>query len=97
MRKKFNGLSQKTSEMTLSNIATATVISTNKVLDDLKKQYQNTWNNTINDYINEIINSGMKYSNIIIRENEILAMDTKDINTARNVWRWNVGGLAHSS
>ncbi|MBC2392200.1 phage tail spike protein [Listeria booriae] len=27
---------------------------------------------------------------------EILIMDTKDINTARNVWRWNAGGLGHS-
>ncbi|WP_161564257.1 phage tail spike protein [Listeria sp. SHR_NRA_18] len=27
---------------------------------------------------------------------EILIMDTKDINTARNIWRWNAGGLGHS-
>ena len=28
---------------------------------------------------------------------EILIMDTDDINTAKKVWRWNTGGLAHSS
>ena len=28
---------------------------------------------------------------------EILVMDTADINTAKNVWRWNKAGLAHSS
>ncbi len=28
---------------------------------------------------------------------EILIMDTPDINTAKNVWRWNSGGLGHSS
>ena len=28
---------------------------------------------------------------------EILIMDTEDITTASNVWRWNVGGLGHSS
>lgn len=28
---------------------------------------------------------------------EILVMDTDDIATARNVWRWNSGGLGHSS
>lgn len=28
---------------------------------------------------------------------EILIMDTDDINTAVNVWRWNSGGLGHSS
>ncbi|KGL45677.1 phage tail spike protein [Listeria newyorkensis] len=27
---------------------------------------------------------------------EILIMDTKDINTARNIWRWNAGGLGFS-
>ena len=28
---------------------------------------------------------------------EILIMDTDNINTAKNVWRWNKGGLGHSS
>ncbi|WP_407350042.1 phage tail spike protein [Lactococcus garvieae] len=28
---------------------------------------------------------------------EILIMDTKDINTAQNVWKWNAGGLGFSS
>ncbi|MFK4897393.1 phage tail spike protein [Lactococcus petauri] len=28
---------------------------------------------------------------------EILIMDTKDVNTAQNVWRWNAGGLGFSS
>lgn len=28
---------------------------------------------------------------------EILIMDSPDINTAQKVWRWNAGGLAHSS
>lgn len=31
------------------------------------------------------------------KPNEILIMDTPDIDTAVNVWRWNSGGLAHSS
>lgn len=95
--KTFEGLSQKTKEMTLSNTATATVISTATIINNLKKQYEETGNNNISDYINAMINSGMQNSNVIIRENEILIMDTKDINTARNVWRWNAGGLAHSN
>ncbi|MDG4973899.1 phage tail protein [Lactococcus lactis] len=28
---------------------------------------------------------------------EILIMDTKDVNTAKNVWKWNAGGLGFSS
>lgn len=40
---------------------------------------------------------------VVIKENqygkpeEILIMDTDDIDTAVNVWRWNLGGLGHSS
>ncbi|MDC4241828.1 phage tail protein [Clostridium tertium] len=45
----------------------------------------------------DLINSGLKDSYVIVRKNEILIMDTKDINTAKNVWRWNNGGLGFSS
>ena len=45
----------------------------------------------------DLINAGMKDSNVIVRKNEILIMDTKDINTATNVWRWNSGGLGFSN
>lgn len=32
-----------------------------------------------------------------VRPEEILIMDTDNINTAKNVWRWNQSGLGHSS
>jgi phage minor structural protein len=47
--------------------------------------------------------TGSKGGNVVIRQNdngqpyEILIMDTTDVNTAENVWRWNLGGLGHSS
>lgn len=44
-----------------------------------------------------LINSGMTNSHVIVRQNEILIMDTKDINTAKNVWRFNEGGLGFSN
>lgn len=97
MKKKFDGMQQKVSEITLSNTSLSKSISTAKVIENLKKEYANSGNNNIKDYIDAIINAGMKNSNVIIRENEVLIMDTKDINTAKNVWRWNAGGLAHSS
>ncbi|MDT2011183.1 phage tail tip lysozyme [Carnobacterium divergens] len=31
------------------------------------------------------------------KPSEILIMDTDNVNTAKNVWRWNLGGLGHSS
>ena len=47
--------------------------------------------------------TGSKGGNVVIRRDEdgkpyeILIMDTSDINTAENVWRWNLGGFGHSS
>ena len=34
---------------------------------------------------------------VVIRPNEILIMDTDDVETATTVWRWNSGGLGYSS
>lgn len=45
----------------------------------------------------DIINNGMKDSYVIVRKNEILIMDTPDVNTAMKIWRWNNGGLGYSS
>lgn len=97
VKKKFDGMPQRVSEMTISNTPLTASISTAKILENLKKEYITSGNTNIGEYIAAILNSGMKDSNVVIRENEILVMDTKDINTARNVWRWNAGSLAHSS
>lgn len=96
-KKKYNVMLQETIEMTLSNTAINTIVSTANIIRDLKNEYLKTGNDTINTYLTNLINGGMANSNVIIRQNEILIMDTKDINTASNVWRWNVNGLAHSN
>lgn len=44
-----------------------------------------------------LINAGLKDSYVVVRQNEMLIMDTTDINTATNVWRWNRGGLGFSN
>lgn len=49
------------------------------------------------DNATSIINNGMQNSYVVVRKNEILIMDTQDINTATKVWRWNNGGLGYSS
>lgn len=97
VKKKCDGLTQRVDEIRLSNTSISATISTSKIIEDLKKQYQNSGNPNINDYINAIIEAGMKDSNVIVRNGEFLIMDTKDINTARNVWRWNSGALVHSN
>ena len=34
---------------------------------------------------------------VVLRANEILIMNTNDVNTATKVWRWNVNGFGYSS
>ena len=39
----------------------------------------------------------MKNSYVVVRKNEILVMDSPEIDNAVNVWRWNKNGLMHSN
>ena len=95
--KKYDVLAQKTEELTLSNTPEKSVISMSNIISDLKEQYKSTGNNSIADYINGIIKAGMKDSYVIVRNGELLAMDTQDINTATVVTRLNKNGLGFSS
>jgi len=61
-------------------------------LDKAQKQGANG----LGDYINALMNSGIKDSYVIAKQNEILIMDSKDINTSVNVVRLNRNGLGFS-
>lgn len=97
MKKTYDVLRQRTVDMQLSNLPLQASISTATILNNLKKEYKETGNSDINRYVTAMLEAGLQNSNVIIRNNEILIMDTKDINTAKNVWRWNGKALAHSS
>ena len=82
------------------NIATAINNSIQEVKKDIvqvRSDYQKAIDNAT-DLI-----TGSKGGNVVIRQNEegkpyeILIMDTTDVMTAENVWRWNLGGFGHSS
>ena len=96
-KKIYNGSTQRTDSMTLSNTTTSTTLSMASIIADLKKQYIKTGNDNMNEYLTSIINAGMQDSNVIVRKNEILIMDTADINTAKSVWRFNNGALTHTN
>lgn len=54
------------------------------------------------DHATDLITGGLGGNIVITRDGngdpiELLIMDTKDKATAVNVWRWNLGGLGHSS
>lgn len=97
IRRKYDVMRQITKETELSNtpIAEKKAANINSILKDLKKEVNNS-NNSVQEYIQAMINAGCKDSYILYRQNEILAMDTKDINTATTVSRFNKNGLAFS-
>lgn len=99
-RIKYNILKQKVVEIELTN----SDLSKYKVpsISDIKNQLEQIPSSDsilseAKKNATNLINAGLKDSNVIVRSNEILIMDTKDINTAKNVWRWNNGGLGFSS
>ena len=60
---------------------------------------QNTFLKTIMEATKAITGNSGGYVVLRPAENpeEILIMDTPDVKTAKNVWRWNLAGLGHSS
>jgi phage minor structural protein len=94
--RKFNILSQKVEEITLSNAISYNAVSMDSIIKDIKKQLNQSNKDSISTYIDAIIKSGMKDSFLVVRENELLVMDSKDLNTAINVVRLNKSGLGFS-
>jgi phage minor structural protein len=76
------------------NIAT----SINNSIQTVKTEIENTKSSLQGaiDNATTQINSALG-GYVVKRNGELLIMDTKDINTATKVWRWNVNGLGYSS
>lgn len=98
LTRKFDVLRQMVKEVTLSNVPLTEkkAPSINQVLNQLKNQISNN-NNSVADYIQSMINSGNTDSYVVIRPNELLIMDNKDLNSAINVTRYNKHGLGFST
>lgn len=96
--RKYDVMKQKPLSMTLSNIPIEekrTTVSDSAIIKQLKDQIKQS-NNSVAEYVQSMINSGSTNSYVLYRQNEILAMDNKDINSAINVVRLNKHGLAFS-
>lgn len=97
--RKFDVMKQKPLSMTLSNIPIEekrTTVSDSAIIKQLKDQIKQN-NNSVAEYVQSMINSGSTNSYVLYRQNEILAMDSKDINSAINVVRLNKHGLNNRS
>lgn len=53
--------------------------------------------NDLGQYITSMLEVGLKDSYVVLKPNELLIMDSKDINTAINVTRYNKNGLGFST
>lgn len=96
--KKYDVLAQKTIEIKLSNYIEPKPLTIKQIVEKLESMDSTeTVLQMAKDNATALIKGGMKNSYVIVRENEVLIMDTKDINTATKVWRWNNGGLGYSS
>ena len=97
--RKYDVMKQKPISMTLSNIPIEekrTIVSDSAIIKQLKDQIKQS-NNSVAEYVQSMINSGSTNSYVLYRQNEILAMDSKDINSAINVVRLNKHGLGFSN
>lgn len=97
--RKYDVMKQKPLSMTLSNIPIEekrTTVSDSAIIKQLKDQIKQN-NNSVAEYVQSMINSGSTNSYVLCRQNEILAMDSKDINSAINVVRLNKHGLGFSN
>lgn len=72
-------------------------ISVNDIIAELEKELQTKPNANLSDYINSMINAGLKDSYVVLKPNELLIMDNKDIKKAVNVTRYNKNGLGFST
>lgn len=98
VKRVFDVLAQERIETELSNVGIKRVIT----LPDIEKELEkipsvDSFLDQAKDIATSLINAGIKNSHVVVRKNEILIMDTSDINTAQKVWRFNVNGLGYSS
>lgn len=105
----FNVLSEKYDSLVLGDASSNFADTINQTIADINKNKQELHNQAVNsrrNLENAIKNATEKITGqsggyVVLNppENpqEILIMDTPDINTAVNIWRWNSGGLGHSS
>ncbi|HEY5524895.1 MAG TPA: phage tail spike protein [Clostridium sp.] len=100
----FNDLTKKIDTIELGSFKPNIATSINNAIQGVKQsiiQVTSAYQLAIENATKLI--TGSKGGNVVIRQNdagkpyEILIMDTTDIMTAQNVWRWNSGGFGHSA
>lgn len=92
---KFDSLELGEAGTNMSKVISDSQPDTDKIIDKIG------WLENAQKEASDILNNPGK-GNVVIYPSlsdpqEILIMDTKDVNTAKKVWKWNAGGLGFSS
>jgi phage minor structural protein len=97
--KKFDILTQKVKELILSNYALQQPMSIQQLVKQVQQMEVTADSNLekAKEFASALIKSGLKDSCVIVRPNEIIIGNTKDINTMTRCWRFNINGLGYSS
>lgn len=93
----FDGMAQKVEQITVSNTTVSSRLSSSSIINSIKDMLNSSGNLDLSSYIDATIKAGMKNSYVVVRNGELLAMDSEDINSAINVTRLNKNGLGFSS
>lgn len=93
----YDVMAQKTEEITVSNTDISSKMSASSIINSIKNMLSTNSVLDLSSYIDATIKAGMKNSYVVVRNGELLAMDSEDINSAINVTRLNKNGLGFSS
>ena len=99
VKKKYNVLLEQTIEVELSNAITVKPLTIQQIADKIEELKDLDGTSILaqaQENATELMKAGLKDSYVVVKNNEILIMDTQDINTANKVWRWNNNGLSYS-
>lgn len=97
----YDVLSEKYTQMELGDPRSSfTTLISDIVHEEIDPVTQTELSNAVSNVASAI--TGNQGGNVVLmmeggKPRELLIMDTDDIQTARNVWRWNLAGLGHSS
>lgn len=95
--KEVDYLQSRVTKMTVSNVPVNVEKTDSQIVANIRNMLKENNNINLGEYVNTVIKGGMKNSNVIVRQNELLIMDTDNPKTCKRVWRFNLNGCAYSN
>lgn len=94
--KEIDYLQNRVTKMTVSNVPVNVEKTDSQIVGSIRDMLKKNNNINLGEYVNTVIKGGLKNSNVIVRQNELLIMDTDNPKTCKRLWRLNLNGGAYS-